>query len=603
MLIYFIFVVPSLYLYPAVRILATKLVEQWLKIVKSESVVEAIPAPVVQENNFVVATTNDVQLANTNAENKDNSTTSFPTTPDSTSEHPPISHMSPSQSTIDSSMVFVDSLATEEVDSMVEEAAADLDPLDIGTQPEPSGRVETVESKPKGLVYKITLKDGKQMLAKVDSSTLQKNSSPVALKLVAAKRKITDDGVAAVQVKQRKNSEDLPAAAEAANNSESDSSKPSDGDSVDKSPVGDSLERLASSKDTDRSKEKSKSSRDREREREKERIKDRKDSKSTSSSSRPSSSSSSSKHRSSSSSNKNNTSSTSRSSRDDKDRHRSSSSKTSSSSTSRDKSRDKGSSSSKSESTAIQASKDKETLSMIMPQSINKLGKIPKKSRDSDAEKAAEPNVNVASSPTTTKKPSISIEVRKDFENRPKTVKTFNSKFRSHGLAEEAPPPPSRRGLKKPVSTPSAPGTTIPPSILTGTKRHSISPTPEMEKKPKLDVIAATNHVDKPGSIKLISPKPKRKYPLLWTSLITPLCHIFAGNVLLTTVLLCNWLMTTASHAECVFSHDDMRISSSCQSRTFVLSNNSSSSGDCLRRGILCLVIYFYMPIVSETNR
>ncbi|XP_037051117.1 neurofilament medium polypeptide-like [Bradysia coprophila] len=107
------------------------------------------------------------------------------------------------------------------------------------------------------------------------------------------------------------------------------------------------------------------------------------------------------------------------------------------------------------------------------------------------------------------KKSSISIEVKKDTENLPKTVKTFNSKFRSHGLAEEAPPPPSRRGLQRPSSQPTA-GASIPGTTVT--KRPS--PPPEKkdavvpEKKLKIDTSLA---VEKPG-IKLIPAKPKSEY-------------------------------------------------------------------------------------------
>lgn len=493
-------------LFAAVRILATRLVEQWLKIVKSESIIEV--------TSIVSDTTNESQQAGApSPDNKDIETPLVVTSiPHSTSEVS-IPTTSPSQSTLNNSNVFVDSLSSEEVDSPVEETSEVLDPTE-DSQQEINRTDSHVLNVSKGLVYKITVKDGKQILAKIDSSssTLQKNSI-VGLKQVV-KRKLSDDISSVSDVKIKKHSDE-------AGDSESNSSRLSHGDSVVKEQklVGEEL--LVSSKDTGRSGEKSKSNRDRERERERE--KDRsKDHKSTSSS-RSANSSSSSKPRSSSSSNVSKSqSSSSRSSRDEKDRHRSSSTKSSSSS-SRDKSREK-SSSSKSESTESQANKDKETLSMIMPQNTLKLGKIPKKqSSDADKSDAVAAGSAHVSSPTS-KKPSISIEVRKDFENRPKTVKTFNSKFRSHGLAEEAPPPPSRKGLKKPQSTQSAPGTTIPPSNPTASKRHSTSPTPEMDKKPKLDVTMASNHVDKPGSIKLISPKPKRKYPRSWSTLLTYFC-------------------------------------------------------------------------------
>lgn len=483
--------------------MATKLVEQWLKIVKSESVVGCTSAAIAVADTAhalpAAAAAAQPPSALGGADNKDIvNTVSFTSLPETTSDQ----HLTPTNpsfhSTIDSSM-FVESLATEEVHSSSQadqhHHAQDIVPLDAAEQQHTTSQSDESNSsatKAKGLVYKITLKDGKQVLAKVDGSPAAALHKPLV------KRKMSADTASVGDAKQKRHSDD-------AGDSESSGSRPSgEVDSVHAAAGDNKLggdERLASSKDSGPNKEKTKSSRDRERERDKERSKEHK----SSSSSRPSSSSSSSRPRSSGSKSH---SSSSRSSRDDKDRHRSSSTKSSSSS-SRDKSRDK---SVKSESTTVaQANKDKETLTMVMPPSIGKLGKIPKK-QHSDADKS-DAGAAVASSPTT-KKPSISIEVRKDFENRPKTVKTFNSKFRSHGLAEEAPPPPSRKGLKKPLSTQSAPGTTIPPSNPHAIKRHSTSPPPDAsEKKAKLDVAAASMHVDKPGSIKLISPKPKRKYP------------------------------------------------------------------------------------------
>uniref|UniRef100_A0A182P5H8 TFIIS N-terminal domain-containing protein n=1 Tax=Anopheles epiroticus TaxID=199890 RepID=A0A182P5H8_9DIPT len=118
------------------------------------------------------------------------------------------------------------------------------------------------------------------------------------------------------------------------------------------------------------------------------------------------------------------------------------------------------------------------------------------------------------------KKASISIEVRNP-ENRPKTVKTYNSQFRSHGLIEEAPPPPSRKGLKKPSSSTSSSspstasgssssGSTSIGSTAIGTMKRS-SPVSSgrdavmagapVEKKAREDPL------ERPGSIKLIPPK------------------------------------------------------------------------------------------------
>lgn len=219
-------------------------------------------------------------------------------------------------------------------------------------------------------------------------------------------------------------------------------------------------------------------------------------SKSKERSSSSSSKHSSSKHRSSSSSHKS-------SSRDkDKDRHKSSSSRSSSSSKhkkDRDKHRENGSSSSSGkdkaeskerqvESKEKQAEKDKDTLAKLKPQSIDRLGRIPKKTDDKDKNKEAkEP-----------KKPTMSIEVRKNSEDRPKTVKVFNSKRRSTGLEEEPKPPPPRVLKKPPPVLPTLPQKRSSPT-------RDLQPPPPPEKKLKMEI------PERPGSIKLIPPKPKRK--------------------------------------------------------------------------------------------
>lgn len=228
-----------------------------------------------------------------------------------------------------------------------------------------------------------------------------------------------------------------------------------------------------------------------------------------SSSSSRSSSSSKDKKRSSSSSKSSSSSSSSSSSRDksrdkdrkDKDKHRSngssrhsSSSRSSSSSkerrSSKDKDRhrdkDKDKDKDKEKDKSKQAEKDKDTLAKLKPQSLDKVGKIPKKS-DKD-----EKDVK--------KKPTMSIEVRKNREDRPKTVKIFNSKMRSTGLEEEVKPPPPRPTKKPSVQLPTI------PSKRPSPPKDVISTPPE--KKLKLDI---TDKIDRPGAIKLIPPKPKRK--------------------------------------------------------------------------------------------
>lgn len=336
--------------------------------------------------------------------------------------------------------------------------------------------VQAKDGKPtEALVFKITVKDGKQVLKKVESSPSKLNGKNSSVDNSSDNTK-NINGDLNVKIKER---------------TLSTSSKESSSDK---------------NKNRDKSRDKNK---------DKESDRHKKSSSSSSSSlRRTSSSSKSSSSRSHNSSNKSNSSSSSSksSSRDkererDKDRSRdkdkersskssssksSSSSSKSSSSKDKDKNKDKDNDKDK----VSQAEKDKETLAKVLPPSIDKLGKIPKKPKDESSTASA-----------AAKKASISIEVRNNAESRPKTVKLFNSQFRSHGLAEEAPPPPSRKGLIKPINT-STPGTAIPSSLPT--KRMSPPPSYKdapPEKKSKLE-----SPVEKPRSIKLIEPKPKREY-------------------------------------------------------------------------------------------
>lgn len=166
----------------------------------------------------------------------------------------------------------------------------------------------------------------------------------------------------------------------------------------------------------------------------------------------------------------------------DKDRHRSNGSlKTSSSSKSKDKK----------ESKEKQAEKDKDTLSKVLPQPSQKLARIPKKSSDERNKEATDKTKEIK------KEKNFSIEPRKPGEERPRTVKVFNAKMRSTGLEEEVKPPPPRTG-KKP--TPSVTLPSIPQKRPSPTKDVVIP-----EKKPKIEL------QERPGAIKLIPPKPKRK--------------------------------------------------------------------------------------------
>ncbi|XP_011882568.1 PREDICTED: serine/threonine-protein phosphatase 1 regulatory subunit 10 isoform X2 [Vollenhovia emeryi] len=238
----------------------------------------------------------------------------------------------------------------------------------------------------------------------------------------------------------------------------------------------------------------------------------------------------SSSHRSSSSSSKNSSSSKDRSSKDKDKHHSSSSSKHSSnkSKSERDKEREKEKEKQKKD----QAEKDKATLEKVQGQALSsKVGKIPKKraedekpsdangrkssteSRDNskeNKEKSDSKKDAAATKPVTEKKNiSISIENRKNSQDsgtRPKTVKMFNSKFRSTGLEEEVKPPPPRS--KK--AAPAADKKVLPPKLPL--KRPSpLRDVPLVEKRAKLSLDSPTTppSEEKKGGIKLIPPKPK----------------------------------------------------------------------------------------------
>lgn len=253
-----------------------------------------------------------------------------------------------------------------------------------------------------------------------------------------------------------------------------------------------------------------------------------------------SSRSSSNSHRSSShrSSSKSSSSSSSKSSRD-KDRHSSSSSSKHSSSKSksdRDKERDKEKEKLKKD----QAEKDKATLEKVQAPSLgSKFGKIPKKkaedekttgsdplrksstdSRDSSKEnkdkgdsKKSPSNQGVLEK----KNISISIENKKNSQEtvRPKTVKTFNSKFRSTGLEEEVKPPPPRSTAGKKTTTQIDKKIILPklPSLKRTSPLRDTGATADKRAKLVMDSPVTPPPDDsKKGAIKLIPPKPKRKY-------------------------------------------------------------------------------------------
>lgn len=244
-----------------------------------------------------------------------------------------------------------------------------------------------------------------------------------------------------------------------------------------------SSSRSSSSKSSSRDKERSK---DKDRHRDKDR---RSSSKSSSSSSRSKSSSSSSKDRKDREKDRKDRDK-SRDKDKDKDKERDKQRSNGSTKSSSSSSKDKKESSEKKD----KDKPDKERSSSDF-KPLEKFGRIPKKSSSETIE----------NKDTLESKKKFSVGIRKDREERPKTVKIFNSRMRSTGLEEEAKPAPSR-----PVKKVAPPAPLPPPMSL---KRASPSkdikePVLPPEKKIKIDKVDIP---ERPGAIKLIPPKPKRK--------------------------------------------------------------------------------------------
>ena len=221
--------------------------------------------------------------------------------------------------------------------------------------------------------------------------------------------------------------------------------------------------------------------------------------------------------------------------KDSKDKHHSSSSSSKHSSSSKSRSeRDKEREKEKLK--KDQAEKDKATLEKVQGPALSlKLGKIPKKKSEEEKsndvlmkkssveskegkDKIELKKAAAAAAVAEKKSISISIESRKtsqDSTTRPKTVKTFNSKFRSTGLEEEAKPPPPRSAKKPNQVTDKK---IIVPKLSTLKRTSPLRETgSSADKKAKLslDCPITPPADEKKGGIKLIPPKPKRKYRLL----------------------------------------------------------------------------------------
>ncbi|KAI5705140.1 hypothetical protein M8J76_006506 [Diaphorina citri] len=163
---------------------------------------------------------------------------------------------------------------------------------------------------------------------------------------------------------------------------------------------------------------------------------------------------------------------------------------------------------------------DQATLARLMVPSINKLGKIPKKTdkakinelkenigkEASSGEKKDKP-VAPAPAPDVPKKNiSFSIEKRTPSDQKPKTVKTFNAKFRSTGLEEEtAKPPPPR------AKTSSSSSKHTSSSSSSSDKKPSKRPSPSKELPPekKLKTSSSDHHSSSTTTTPAAAPESK----------------------------------------------------------------------------------------------
>lgn len=572
-----------------VRVLASRLVEQWLKIVKGEAAPNSVPAQIVTIPGQTAGTLGQnlvsqslqqqqysihcgIQQVSDGTENATVQVQDLQFIPSSASTIA-VSHIQQQQQQQQSQEQQQHVQDRTTVQPLQLQVVSK--PQQVQIQQQLSSQqskkpafvvVSTSSSQSPVPVYKITIREGKQILTKVEtdaaniSSVLNTNSTNVEVNGDDADNTLLvkqtpeeavtadlSDGVISgqdceIDIAQ---SEQLDQVSSEVKQIVIDSTDSLDVDIVKSKENKDSKD-LKDNGSSESSKSSNKENRDSSKKDEKKSSSSDKKSHHSSSSSSKSSSkhtSSTSSHRSgstsykssshrSSSSSSSSSSSKSSSSKDksskDKDKHHSSnsSSKHSSSKNKSDKEREKE------KQKKDQAEKDKATLEKVQGQALSsKLGKIPKKK--SEDEKSGEAAVRKSSTDsrdsskenkTDSKKVvampekkniSISIESRKNSQDstaRPKTVKTFNSKFRSTGLEEEVKPPPPR-SAKKPnaIGDKKAIPQKLPALKRPSPLRETI---PSADKRAKLSLDSPTTppSEEKKGSIKLIPPKPKRKY-------------------------------------------------------------------------------------------
>ncbi|XP_058803454.1 serine/threonine-protein phosphatase 1 regulatory subunit 10 [Phymastichus coffea] len=507
-----------------VRILASRIVEQWLKMVKGEASSSNIghlpanptspipPSSISQTNQPLQFNASLLSVASHQVDSESAVTVQSSDSPDLTSS-------------INNSLIVQQTIKTSPQKSQPPTYISVLDKQQT---------VSTSNSTPS--VYRIIIRDGKQVLSQVHTDASNINSISVN-KINEINGDVINNVLPTEDEKRDKNKKSF---VESELNNDSVSSQVNEIDPVLKNNDSEVAETtvigLKSGDETDIVKnDDNKSISDKENHTKKDDKKglDKKSSLSSSKSSSKHSSSSnkhgssshrSSSHRSASKSSSSSSSSKEKSSRD-KDKHHSSSSKGSSSSSSKSKAeRDKEKEKEKLK--KDQAEKDKATLEKLASQTLStKMGKIPKKkadeeksgespSRKSSTDSKDSFKENKESKKITTipekKSISISIENRKssqDQTSRPKTVKTFNSKFRSTGLEEEVKPPPPR-GAKKP-------NIVVDKKVLHSKlllKRPSpLKETGPLDKKARFSLDSPTTPPsdEKKGGIKLIPAKPK----------------------------------------------------------------------------------------------
>jgi len=548
-----------------VRTLATRLVEQWLKIVKGEAAPNSVPAQIMTVSVQSNAITGQIAVV-----------------PSSQQQH----YLLNSQQTLD----IVENATVHVQDFKLAQSSTANTPVNQIQQDQEKQQQErlqsqavqvvgkgqqatqqqskkqsfvvvTTSSQSSAPVYKITIRDGNQVLAKVETDVTNINSvlsksgtnTEVVINTVDATLPALQEAKQETEeVEETEQSGSVTSGQdETVDIGQSDnlghvssdvkqtivSSKDNQDIEGAKSKDKDSKDIIVSS---DNGKSSDKENRDSHKKDDKKSSSDKKSSahhssSSSSKSSKHSASSSthrsnSTSHRSSSHRSSSNNSKTSNSSKDksSKDKHHSGSSSKHSSSKSkseRDKEREKE------KQKKDQAEKDKATLEKVQGQALSsKLGKIPKKRMEDDTngrksstesrdgtkenkEKIDSKKDTVTKLTTEKKNISISIENRKNSQDsgtRPKTVKTFNSKFRSTGLEEEVKPPPPRS--KKP--SPAVDKKVLPPKFPLKRPSPLRETIPLVEKRVKLSLDSPTTPPgdEKKGGIKLIPPKPKRKY-------------------------------------------------------------------------------------------